>query len=195
MNCPRRHICWQRKIFIGKGCLGGEQLGKWTQENCSATLLTVLGYMVMRLVSRLSLASHSDSESFLVVHTLLSQDGCQREGFWEVVEYVVTFWPFLNSSGGWWWLLSSAFLSRTSCLKTTHANGYYGAWPGWAVSVSVLLLTEFSKQKYWSGLPFPTPGDLFDPGIEPASPVSPALADGLFTTEPPREPSALIRWH
>ena len=31
------------------------------------------------------------------------------------------------------------------------------------------------QQKYWSGLPFPTPGDLSDPGIEPTSPVSPAL--------------------
>ena len=53
----------------------------------------------------------------------------------------VSFWPFLNSSG-WWWLISSVFLTRTSCCKTTHANGYYGAWPRWAVSVSVLPLTE-----------------------------------------------------
>ena len=42
------------------------------------------------LVSGLSLANHSDSESFLVVHTLFSQDGCQREGFWEVVGHVVS---------------------------------------------------------------------------------------------------------
>ena len=34
------------------------------------------------------LANHSDSESFLVVYTLFSQDGCQREGFWEVVGHV-----------------------------------------------------------------------------------------------------------
>ena len=39
---------------------------------------------------------------------------------------------------------------------------------------------EFSRQEYWSGLPFPSPGDLSDPGIEPASL---ALAVGLFTTE------------
>ena len=52
----------------------------------------------------------------------------------------VSFWPFLNSSG-WWWRIRSVFLSRTSCCKTTHANGYYGASPGWAVSVSVLPLT------------------------------------------------------
>ena len=41
--------------------------------------------MVMGLVSQLSLANHSDSESFLVVHALFRQDGRQREGFWEVV--------------------------------------------------------------------------------------------------------------
>ena len=49
------------------------------------------GFIVMRLVSRLSLAYHSDSESFLVVHALFSQDGCQQ-GFWEVVRHVVS--PF-----------------------------------------------------------------------------------------------------
>ena len=62
--------------FIGKGHPGGEQQGKGTQENCSATWLTVSGFMVMGLVSRWSLAHHSDSESFLVAHTSLSQDGC-----------------------------------------------------------------------------------------------------------------------
>ena len=40
-------------------------------------------------------------------------------------------------SSGWWRLISSVFLTRTSWRKTTHANGYYGAWPGWAVSISV----------------------------------------------------------
>ena len=54
--------------------------------------MAVLGFMVMGLVSGLSLVNHSDSESFLVVHALFSQDGCQREGFWEVVGYVVS--PF-----------------------------------------------------------------------------------------------------
>ena len=51
--------------------------------------LTVSGFMVMGLVPGLSIANHFDSESFLVVHALLSQDGCQREGFWEVVGHVV----------------------------------------------------------------------------------------------------------
>ena len=42
------------------------------------------------LVSSWSLANHSDSESFLVVDALFSQDGCQRKGFWEVVGHVVS---------------------------------------------------------------------------------------------------------
>ena len=50
--------------------------------------------MVMGLVFGLSLANHSDSESFLVVRTLFSQDGCQREGFWEVIGQVVSPFDF-----------------------------------------------------------------------------------------------------
>ena len=50
------------------------------------------GFMVMGLVSGLSLANYSNSEYFLVVHTLLSQDGRQQEGFWEVFGHVVS--PF-----------------------------------------------------------------------------------------------------
>ena len=46
----------------------------------------------------------------------------------------------------------------------------------------VLLSMEFSRQEYWSGLPFPSPGDLPDLGIEP---VSPELAGRFFTAEPP----------
>ena len=44
------------------------------------------------------------------------------------------------------------------------------------------------QQEYWSGLPFPSPGDLPDPGIKPTSPVSLALADGFLTTEPAGKP-------
>ena len=76
--------------FTGKGHPGREQEGQGAQEDSSVTWLAVSGFMVMGLVSGLSLANHSDSESFLVVHALFSQDGCQREGFWEVVGQVVS---------------------------------------------------------------------------------------------------------
>ena len=46
---------------------------------------------------------------------------------------------------------------------------------------------EFSRQEYWSGLPFPPPGDLPIPGMETGSPVS-FIAGGFFTTEPSEKP-------
>ena len=44
------------------------------------------------------------------------------------------------------------------------------------------------RQEYWSGLPFPSPGDLHDPGIELAS------SDGFFSTEPPGKPRAMVQF-
>ena len=52
----------------------------------------------------------------------------------------------------------------------------------WTVAHQAPLPMEFSRQEYCSGLPFPSPRDLPDPGIEPASLMSPALASGFFTT-------------
>ena len=52
----------------------------------------------------------------------------------------------------------------------------------WTVDDQTPLSMGFSRQGYWSGLPCPPPGDLPDPGIEPASLMSPALAGGFFTT-------------
>ena len=54
----------------------------------------------------------------------------------------------------------------------------------WTVAHQAPLSMEFSRQEYCSGLPFPSPGDLPDPGIEPAS-LAPA--GDFFTAEPPRE--------
>ena len=82
----------KQETLLGRGPPGGEQEGKGAQENCSVTWLAVPGFMVMGLVSGLSLTNHSDSESFLVVHTSFGQDGCQREGFWGVIRHVVS--PF-----------------------------------------------------------------------------------------------------
>ena len=55
----------------------------------------------------------------------------------------------------------------------------------WTAARQAPLSLEFSRQEYWSGLPLLFPGDLLHPGIES---VSPALAGGFFTTEPPGKP-------
>ena len=55
----------------------------------------------------------------------------------------------------------------------------------WPHGLWAFLSVEFSRQEYWSRLPFPSSGDLPDPGIKPESP---ALAGGFLTTEPPGKP-------
>ena len=55
----------------------------------------------------------------------------------------------------------------------------------WTVAYQAPLSMGFSRQWYWSGLPFPSPVDLPDPGIDPSSP---ALAGKLLTTVPPGKP-------
>ena len=52
----------------------------------------------------------------------------------------------------------------------------------WTVAYQASLSMGFFRQEYWSGLPFPSPGDLPDPGIEPGSP---ALQADTLTSEPP----------
>jgi len=52
----------------------------------------------------------------------------------------------------------------------------------WTVAHQAPPSIGFSKQEYWSGLPFPSPGDLSDPGIEP---VSPEFQTDALTSEPP----------
>ena len=53
----------------------------------------------------------------------------------------------------------------------------------WTVACQSPLSMEFSRQEYWSGFPFPNPGDLPNPGTELASPGASALAGRFFTTE------------
>ena len=55
----------------------------------------------------------------------------------------------------------------------------------WTVGCQAPPSMEFSRQEDWSGLPFPTPGDLTDPGMKPRSSVSPAGAGRFFTNTSP----------
>ena len=58
----------------------------------------------------------------------------------------------------------------------------------WTVALHIPLSMGFSRQEYWSGLPFPSPGDLPNPGIEPGSP---ALQADALSSEPPRKPRVI----
>ena len=61
----------------------------------------------------------------------------------------------------------------------------------WTVAHQALLSMEFPRQEYWSGLPFPSPGDLSDPGIGPRPPV---LAGGSLPLSHQRSPTLTCSW-
>ena len=71
---------------------------------------------------------------------------------------------------------------------TTHSSILAWKIP-WTRACQTPLCVGFPRQEYWSGLPFPSPGDLPDPGLEP---VSPALSGRFFTIEPPGKPFIVI---
>ena len=58
----------------------------------------------------------------------------------------------------------------------------------WTIACQAPLSVELSKQEYWSGLPFPAPGNLHDMGIEPVSLAFHSLTDRFFTTVPSGKP-------
>ena len=67
----------------------------------------------------------------------------------------------------------------------------------WTVAHQAPLPIEFPRQEYWSGLLFPPPGDLPDPGIEPMSSalqLVSCIAGRFFTTEPPGKPQMRVQW-
>ena len=129
------HMCWQSKRFYW------ERAPRWRAVGWGN-----LGEQLWHMTC--SLGFYSDGISFWVVLSqsfwlrVLPGGVCLVQPRWMPERRIlgcgrtrsVSFWPFPNSSR-WWRLISSLFLTRTSCQKTSHANGYYGAWPGWAVSV------------------------------------------------------------
>ena len=58
----------------------------------------------------------------------------------------------------------------------------------WTVACQAPLSKEFSRKEYWNGLPFPSPGDLSNPGIEPMSLMSPHWQVGSLPLAPPGKP-------
>ena len=72
-----------------------------------------------------------------------------------------------------------------SCSDSLQPYGLY-------IARQAPLSMGFASQEYWSGLPFPPPGALPNPGIKPASPVSPAPAGGFSTAEPLRSPGPAL---
>ena len=113
----------------------------------------------------------------------------RRWGLWESLDEVMRVGP----------LMIGVCVCVCVCARA-HAHAHTQSFSHvrlfatpWTVARQAPLSVGFSRQEYWSGFPFPSPGDLPDPGIKPTSPVSPALAGVLFTTKPSGNISALLR--
>ena len=85
-------------------------------------------------------------------------------------------WTKSDSVNLWWW--------RGVCVRVPSRTP-------WTVALQAPLSMEFSRQEYWSGLPFPTPGGLPDLAVQFASLVSPTLAGRFFTTVPLGKPQLI----
>ena len=88
------HVLRKQEILLGKGIRVESSRVREPRRTALPLGWQSCGFMVIGLVSGVSLANHSDSESFLVGQALISQDGRQREGFWEVVGRVVSPFDF-----------------------------------------------------------------------------------------------------
>ena len=78
------------------------------------------------------------------------------------------------------------------CVRLLSCSVMSDSAAPWTVALQAPLSTGVSRQGYWSGLPFPSPGGLPHPGVEPESLSSPALADRFFTTSTAWEASASL---
>ena len=121
------------------------------------------------------------AEAILWAHKVLTlREGrcCRRDGAGPLPEEEdlhpwLYLWPGRNHRE---WINSHVVYSL-SCVRPFATL--------WTVVDQAPPSTGFPRQEYWSGLPFPSPGDLPHPGIEPRSPGSPMLVSEFFTTVPP----------
>ena len=99
-------------------------------------------------------------------------------------------WTYVSYMYNWITLLYVCVCVCVSVCLLSHIQLFVTQW---TVARQAPLSMEFSRQEYWSGLLFSPPGDLPNPGIKPTSLVSPTLAGGFFTTEPPRKPTIYVK--
>ena len=147
MTCPRRHTRLQSKIvYWERGALRGKQEG--TQETFPGEfhgLYSPWGHRESDTTEQLSL---SNSAAY-------------------------TYYTFPHVSDIIWYLSFSAWLTLPSMMKWSEVKSLSRVWffaTPWTVTRQAPPSKGFSRQDYWSGLPFPSPGDLPDPGSEPRSP-------------------------
>ena len=118
-----------------------------------------------------------------------------EKSYWDIERYCIwcvdcsKYWDLsIIKSSGWWTQDLSPFILLLLLLFSYQVVSNSFATP-WTVACQGSLFMGFPREENWSGLPFPSLGDLPDPGVEP---TSPALAGG-FLSEPPGKPLPVIQ--
>ena len=99
-------------------------------------------------------------------------------------------WPWAWVAGIMTSLICRMRGGKNCCLLFSHEVMSDSFATPWMIACQSPVSLGFFRQECWNGLPFPSPGDLPDPGIEP---VPPALAGRFFTTEPSAKPKVKIK--
>ena len=118
----------------------------------------------------------------------LNPSGPSLPHFLNDTAWVRSTWRPLPALFSWGYKKRKGLLLHCYCSVHVHAPSFSGVPLSatlWTVAHQAPLSMGLSWQEHWSGQAFPPPGDLPNPGIEPLSPVSLALAGRFFTTEPP----------
>ena len=99
-------------------------------------------------------------------------------------------WYEIDFQGHFYYIYDTyKFLSYIWCAHVQLLSHVQLFVTPWTVVYQAPLSLGFPRQEYWSELPFPSPGALPNPGIEP---TSPALTGRFFTTEPPGKPLCMV---
>ena len=124
----RGDTCWQSKRLHWEGVPGWRAGGPGNPGDLLCHVALSLGFYGDRIsfwavsgqsfwLRALPGGAHIAQPRWILTRRILG-------GQWDMS---ISFWSFPNSTSCWW-LFSSVFLTRTSCCKITHRNGYYGAW-------------------------------------------------------------------
>ena len=154
---------------------GGPDIG--ASASASALPMNIQGWFPLGVTSWISLLSKGLSRVFSSTTVRKHQFFGTQPSLWFNSHIYTWCWPFGRRSG---FLLHGSLFRATVWVKSLSRVRLF-ATP-WTVARQASLSMGFSRQEYWSGLPFPSPGYLPNPRIEPGSP--PLQADAL-SSEPP----------
>ena len=184
---PSTHQCTgqspqQRAVLPqSQQCQGWKTL-LWTKENPSSWAVRT---RVIEPGSPVSVTSRRSRRDFLVVQWLRlsapEAEGLNSIPSWETRSHMPQLRPGATKQINVCVCVCVCTRARMCACAQTHCHVRLFGTP-WTVACQAPLPMEFSRQGYWSGVPFPTSRDLSDPRMEPTSLVSPALVGGFFTT-------------